>query len=238
MVAHLTHTPLLYALAKFILRLVCTLTRLCRAFQLSVFSPCCPFLHAFLEYFGQVYSALVLHAYFSRESLMQDLKDAAIADAGADSGAGGLEGLYDGGSTSASAGDGGGLPDFFKTGVAPNMVASVAGGGAGGSGNNASGLYDPLAGFSLGEDVDGQDDDGAALLASLGLDSGGAGEGQGQSEGDALQSSAGAGGLGQRGGEGGAGGKDSMSYGRAADQSEWARMQKQFEDMNKSFLQE
>lgn len=133
---------------------------------------------------------------------MQDL-----ADAGADSAAGGL---FD------SAGDitnTDGLPDFFQTG-----------GGGGGGGNRGgldspSNLFDPLADFDLGKEAgpgQGNGDAGNALLASLGLPVAGAG-GEGQGTGAAVAAASSVGG---------------------ADQSEWALMQKQFEDMNKSFLQE
>lgn len=131
---------------------------------------------------------------------MQDL-----ADAGADSAAGGL---FD------SAGDitnTDGLPDFFQTG-----------GGGGGGGNRGgldspSNLFDPLADFDLGGKGgpgQGNGDAGNALLVSLGLPAAGAGGG---GEGTKTAAAASVGG---------------------ADQSEWALMQKQFEDMNKSFLQE
>lgn len=157
---------------------------------------------------------------------MQDLKDAALAEDGADSGAGGLEGLYD-----LSGGDDG-LPDFFKTGVASNPTASRAGGvqgvgvGEDGRGAEPSSLFDQLSSFSLGG---GQHDDGAALFASLGLQTVGDQRRRGgllSSGGDNAGVGSGALGDGERG-----------SFGDS-DQSEWARMQKQFEDMNKSFLQE
>ena len=130
---------------------------------------------------------------------MQDL-----ADAGADSAAGGLDGLYGDGGGAGAVPDTDGLPEFFRTG----------GGGGGGD----SGGFDPLADFGAGGQGDG--DGAAALFASLGLPVAGAGSGTLDGSGE--------------GGGGGGGGGD----GGGADQSEWALMQRQFEDMNKSFLQE
>lgn len=153
-------------------------------------------------------------------------------DAGADSGAGGLEGLYDGADND--------LPDFFMMGNS-NSSMTVAGnpGGLGdtrsataavmtqrkttanpsGLGDDSVSLFDPLAAFG-GEGKRGED-----ILASLGLPS-------------ELQDQEGGGrGVmvgGVREDDGGHGGDESFG----ADQSDWARMQKQFEDMNKSFLQE
>lgn len=121
---------------------------------------------------------------------MQDL-----ADAGADSAAGGLDGLYGGGGSTGGMPNTDGLPDFFQTGR----------GGGGGDG----GGFDPLVDFGAGGQGDGDGDGSAALFASLGLPVAGTGA-------ETLDG----------GGEGG------------ADQSEWALMQRQFEDMNKSFLQE
>ncbi|CAM9681367.1 unnamed protein product, partial [Scytosiphon promiscuus] len=166
-------------------------------------------------------------------SLMKDL-----ADAGADSAAGGLDDLY--GSITGETNNninginGDGLADFFQTGGngtggalgKPTEASSAGGGGGGGNDSGGldspTGLYDQLASFGLGAgegDAGGKGggDNGAALLASLGLPvmAGEAGQGA---------SGAAFGGVG--------------SGGSGADQSEWALMQKQFEDMNRSFLQD
>lgn len=167
---------------------------------------------------------------------MQDLKEVALADAGADGGAGGLDGLYAG-----PGGETDGLADFFRLGT--TAVAATGGGrreGVGGRGDRSSRLFDPLASFGLGRQDDA-DGGGAALLASLGLQSAGAQQGQGQLGG--LQAGPGVAGVapnnvGVGGGLQAVEGDAGLSFGGAADDSEWALMQKQFEDMNKSFLRE
>lgn len=148
---------------------------------------------------------------------MKDLKDAAYADAGADSGAGGLEGLYDGTENDD-------LPDFFKiaslggdVGVTTGGRETSSGGGLGDDSYSNS-LFDPSPPF--GDERVAKD-----LFASLGLPLASKPHGSGG------RLRVDAPGLGLSGGDEG-----NVSFG--ADQSEWARMQKQFEDMNKSFLQE
>lgn len=127
-----------------------------------------------------------------------------LADAGADSLAGGLDGLY---------GDGVALPDFFNTGgggLGDPLEATPSGGGGGGDGGGFGTLED----FGLGDGGQADGDSTTALLASLGLPAAGAA------------------------GEGAGAGTGALDGGGSVDQSEWALMQKQFEDMNKSFLQE
>lgn len=198
---------------------------------------------------------------------MQDLKNAALADAGADSGAGGLDGLLD-------PRDLAGLPDFFKTDASSTLSATGNLSAGGGVGGGDSGLFDPLSSFDLRDE--GQEDDGTDLLASLGLDRAIDQSRREQQEQmqleererqeqqrhqreqlerekqehqrqlqeeerveDLLSSPS--------GGEG-KGGVDIVDGGVLAgprhdefggtEQSNWDRMQKQFEDMHKSFLQE
>lgn len=200
---------------------------------------------------------------------MQDLKNAALADAGADSGAGGLDGLLD-------PRDLAGLPEFFKTDAGSTLSAtgnlSAGGGVVGGD----SSLFDPLSSFDLGDE--GQEDDGADLLATLGLDRAIEQRRREQQEQrqleerehqeqqrhqrdrlerekqehqrqlqeeerveDLLSSPSGGEGKGGGGVDIGDGGVLVSSrdddFGET-EQSDWDRMQKQFEDMHKSFLQE
>lgn len=154
---------------------------------------------------------------------MQDLKDAALADAG----------------TGAANDDDNDLPDFFKMAMASggagdsrSLTGSRTGQGAdtgAGEGLNmadskTNSLFDPLTAF--GSDAADAND----LLASLGLplDVGG------QKAADGARGSSALGSL----GNGSSGGVGNDGDGAFGDQSDWARMQKQFEDMNKSFLQE
>lgn len=184
-------------------------------------------------------------------SLMQDLKDAALTEAGADGGAGGLDGLYDGADS---------FPDFFQglgstgTGVgadadtSENTAIAARSQGAERLEGGSSSLLESLSAFGSRDGAGGatetEREGRGDILASLALPPGGERQPQhptprekdGGGENDIgrmrLQGSSAdvmAGGLGERS-------QDRSSLG--ADKSEWARMQKQFEDMNKSFLRE
>lgn len=183
---------------------------------------------------------------------MQDLKDAALTEAGADSAAGGLEALYDG------TGD---FSDFFQlelTGsnaskgtdskqTEERMVAAPMKDTPTRLENDTTSLFQSLSAFRAGGgdggagDVD--DDHGEDILASLGLPSTSGHKRQRQlrqekEEGNDRN-------LHRRDGGARGGILDGLrererGEGPSFDteQSDWARMQKQFEDMNKSFLQE
>lgn len=118
------------------------------------------------------------------------------------------------------------LPDFFKMSIAGSGDGMTTRSGRGADGGAGGRRGDNLKSTSLLDALtvfEGDTSDPNGLFASLGLPLGGQSSGAGT-------------GLGGLSGGGGGTEQDIGSFG--THQSEWARMQKQFEDMNKSFLQE